>query len=129
MSLRNFESHEKRSPLGKWQRRRELDKIRNRRLLLERLEDRSLLAGLTWDGGGANNLWSNALNWNNDVAPASGDNLIFPAGAAQTTNINDMAAGTMFNTIQLSGGGYNISGSAIASGTVAAFCSAVAAPP
>lgn len=45
------------------------------------------LAGNTWDGGGANNLWSNSLNWTSDTLPGYGT-LVFD-GAVQTTNVID----------------------------------------
>lgn len=85
---------------------------RQRRLFLERLEERSLLATMTWDGSNSA-LWSDAANWVGDIAPAGGDDLFFPAGAANLTNNNDLGAGTAFNTILFTGGGYNITGNAI----------------
>jgi autotransporter-associated beta strand protein len=66
----------------------------------------------TWTGGGTTNHWSDAANWGGK-APSAGDNLVFPAGAAQATNTNDFAAGTTFNSITVSGGGYSISGNAL----------------
>jgi hypothetical protein len=81
-------------------------------MFLEQLENRSLLAVLVWDGS-ANNLWSNPANWAGDVAPAAGDDLVFPASAGNLANLNDLPAGTRFNTILIQGSGYNISGAAI----------------
>jgi uncharacterized delta-60 repeat protein len=72
----------------------------------------------TWDGrkddgtSAANNKWSTKENWLGDVAPSPADNLVFPAGSAQSTNMNDFLAGTTFNSITISLG-YNISGNAI----------------
>ena len=77
-------------------RRQEQARQRKRRLLLEKLEDRSLLAQMVWDGGGADDLWSNALNWQNDIAPAAGDDLVFAATGAGPSD-NNFAAGTSFN--------------------------------
>ena len=37
----------------------------------------------TWDGCGVDNKWTTAANWVGGIAPMAGDNLIFPAGAAQ----------------------------------------------
>ena len=91
---------------------RAAERRRQRRLFLERLEERSLLATLTWDGSNSA-LWSDAANWVGDVAPATGDDLFFPSGAANLTNNNDLLAGTSFNTILFTGGGYNITGNAI----------------
>jgi len=67
----------------------------------------------TWDGGGTTNLWSNAINWAGNVAPLSGDDLVFPAGAAQVGNTNDFPAGTLFNSITISSNSYSIVGNAI----------------
>jgi autotransporter-associated beta strand protein len=53
-------------------------------------------ADRTWDGGGANALWSTSANWDGDVsAPAAGDALFF-GGAAQLNNNNDLGASTAF---------------------------------
>lgn len=38
----------------------------------------------TWDGGGSDNKFSTAANWNGDSIPSSGDTLVFPASAAPT---------------------------------------------
>ena len=78
---------------------------------IEKLEDRSLLA--TWDGGGADNKWTTADNWVGNVAPAAGDSLTFPTGAARLTNTNDYASGTAFGSINFTGAGYNLGGNAL----------------
>jgi autotransporter-associated beta strand protein len=71
-------------------------KLRNSRafpivrwLLLTQLCSNSLQAGNTWDGGGADSLWSNALNWSSDTLPGYGT-LVF-AGDTRTTNTIDWA--------------------------------------
>ncbi len=68
----------------------------------------------TWDGGGANSNWTTATNWVGDVAPNPGDDLVFPSGTPQTFNDNDFPSATTFNSINLSGSAYNISGNSIA---------------
>src|SRR5678815_4254985 len=78
---------------------------RRRKLRLEVLERRDLLATLVWDGGGTNSLWSNPLNWVGDVAPQQDDRLMFPSAANETT-VNDFAAGTRFRSITISDAGY-----------------------
>jgi hypothetical protein len=78
------------------------------------LEDRLAPAIATWDGGGANNNWTTAANWVGDIAPQPGDDLVFPLGAAQTSNVNDFAAGTAFHSIGIRGNDYALSGNAIA---------------
>lgn len=70
----------------------------------------------TWTGGSvANGGWTTAANWGG-IVPAPGDDLVFPAGAARTTNTNDFPAGTSFHSIVFSGSGtgYTISGNGIA---------------
>ncbi|MFI5182525.1 MAG: hypothetical protein ACHQPI_14160 [Thermoanaerobaculia bacterium] len=69
----------------------------------------------TWTGGGANANWTTALNWSPSGAPASGDDLVFPAGGLRPTNNNDTAAATSYNTISFTGpvGGYSLQGNAI----------------
>jgi len=67
-----------------------------------------------WDGGGADNKWTTAANWHDDTAPAQGDTLEFPDGAAQLTAVNDFAAGTNFERIFVSGAGYALTGSRVA---------------
>ena len=65
----------------------------------------------TWDGGSTvNNLWTTKENWVGDVAPMAGDNLIFPAGAAQLDNFNDYPSEIVFGSITVSGSGYNLQG-------------------
>ena len=73
---------------------------------------------LTWDGGGANNNWSTATNWNFDFAPENSLGLIFPAGAPadSLTNNNDLFPSNQslqVSTITFSGGGYNITSNPI----------------
>ncbi len=66
-----------------------------------------------WTGGGGNANWNTAANWAGDSVPAAGDNLVFPAGAAQMTNSNNLTAGTEFGNIVFGTGGYSLSGNAI----------------
>lgn len=75
-------------------------------------------AGNTWDGGGANGLWSNNLNWDLNTLPTSGagNNLTF-AGTAQLVTQNDQfAAGTNFNGINFNAGAgaFTLNGNSIA---------------
>lgn len=64
----------------------------------------------TWDGGGANNLWTNPANWLGDVAPIPGDILVFPAVASQYNTLNDFPEATAFEKYLLSGAGYRLNG-------------------
>jgi hypothetical protein len=61
----------------------------------------------TWDGGSTvDSNWSTAANWEGDMAPLSGDNLVFPAGAARLENVNNYPAGASFGSVTVSGSGY-----------------------
>jgi autotransporter-associated beta strand protein len=64
----------------------------------------------TWDGGAADNNWTTAANWEGDVAPVAGDDLVFPAAAADKTTINDFPADTEFNSITFDESGYSVTG-------------------
>src|SRR6266436_3420867 len=63
----------------------------------------------TWTGGGLNNFWTNSANWGG-TTPVSGDDLVFPAGAARLSNSNNLGAGNLFNSITFSGSNYVING-------------------
>src|SRR5438093_2390056 len=47
-------------------------------------------AGTTWDGGGANNDWSTANNWNPNGVPATNGTaaIVFTGGTRLTPNLN-----------------------------------------
>src|SRR4051794_27397431 len=72
-------------------------------------------APVTWDGGGANDLFTTPLNWAADVTPAPLDSLTF-AGATRLTPSNNFAAGTAFGgiTFDASAGAFTIGGNALA---------------
>lgn len=68
----------------------------------------------TWDGGDVlNTNWNDPDNWLGDIAPVTGDDLVFPAAAADKTNTNNFAAGTTFNSIRIEGSGYTFNGNAL----------------
>ncbi|MCY2991112.1 MAG: autotransporter-associated beta strand repeat-containing protein [Planctomycetota bacterium] len=69
----------------------------------------------TWDGGGADNKWTTAANWNLDIAPTGGNHqwLEFPSTASQKSNVNNFASGTAFAGLLFSGSGYSVTGNAI----------------
>jgi len=53
---------------------------------------------VTWNGGGSDNLWTNAANWGG-TAPVAGDPLVFAGTTRATTGNNNFAAGTSFGGI------------------------------
>src|SRR5262245_29965605 len=85
-------------------------------LRVEDLEARTVPATtLTWSGNGSDNLWSDAANWTAkgpDTTPHTGDTVIFPDGAKQLKNSNDVQNLTLAS-IQFTGAGYDITGNAL----------------
>ncbi|HEV2946706.1 MAG TPA: FG-GAP-like repeat-containing protein [Gemmataceae bacterium] len=77
---------------------------------VEALEERALLSTDTWTGnGGANAGWSNPANWDQGVAPAPGDDLVFPLSFSQpVSSVNDLSAGMTFHSIGFVGFGANL---------------------
>ena len=98
-----------------------MDRGKNRRsrrrpITLEQLEIRLVLS--TWTGGGADANWSTPGNW--DTVPTGGSNIVFPAGAAQLANTDDLGPNMSFGTLTITGSGYSIAAS---NGSTAAFTS------
>lgn len=84
----------------------------------ESLEERDLLATVTWMGStgpGANANWTNGANWQGGIAPTPGDELVFPATATTFVSNNDFIADTKFGPITIANPatGYLISGNRI----------------
>ncbi len=73
------------------------------------------ISSISWDGS-ASNLWSNPANWSTNVIPQAGDNLVFPAGAANYSNQNDLGENYWFNSITFYDSGYTLSGNTIIMG-------------
>ena len=61
-----------------------------------------------WTGASTTtNRWSDPANWAANAVPKAGDNLVFPAGAAQLSNVDDLAAASsFFQSITVEAGGY-----------------------
>ena len=68
----------------------------------------------TWDGSASAN-WSDGANWAGNAAPigGGGETLIFPAGAGNKANTNNIGAALSFANIIFTETGYNLSGNAI----------------
>jgi autotransporter-associated beta strand protein len=84
-------------------------------LVLFTLAQAAAAATLTWSGA-SSALWSDPENWGG-TAPAAGDDLVFPAGAANLANSNDLPAFTSFNSITIATSGYFLSGNGVALGS------------
>src|SRR5438309_337312 len=85
-------------------------------VFLEVLGASATAAIRVWDGGALTNAnWTFAANWDVRIkfAPSPGDNLTFPAGAAQLVNTNSYTAGTGFGLITWSGAGYSAYGNTL----------------
>src|SRR5262245_39776602 len=81
---------------------------------LEALETR--LAPATWTGAGQTNNWSDRFNWSGNVAPVTGNALVFPATGVDPNsknNVNDFTDNRAFSSITINGSGYNITGQSI----------------
>jgi hypothetical protein len=66
---------------------------RSRRLFVEHLEDRRLLTTRTWTGNGADDLWSNAANWDGGLTvPTNGDDVVIAATANSAEVLFDSTA-------------------------------------
>ncbi|WP_422928206.1 beta strand repeat-containing protein [Singulisphaera sp. PoT] len=79
-------------------------------LALEALEIRVTPATSTWTGA-VSGAWSEAGNW--DVAPANGNDLVFPSTAANLSNNNDLTSVDQFASLTIQAGGYTLAGNAI----------------
>src|SRR5581483_1606128 len=77
-------------------------------LMLAMLSSSALAATKTWTGTTSGSM-STASNWQGNVAPASGDDLVFPNGVVNTAINNDFPADTAFNSITL-GNAYDLGG-------------------
>lgn len=66
----------------------------------------------TWDcGAGAPGNWSDRRNWQGDIAPASGDTLVFPPGAACLASHDDISLPVLsLDQILLTGNGHHMWG-------------------
>ncbi len=65
-----------------------------------------------WSGGGTDNYWTTAANWDG-IAPGAGDNLVFPPITARLSNSNNFPGGMAFEAITFTGTNYNIVGNSI----------------
>lgn len=85
-------------------------------LLIAATAHGAIAATCTWTGTGADNKWSTPANWNAcagaHVVPVNGDSLIFPNGAAQLANDNDLVK-LMVGQLQINGLNYAINGNSI----------------
>jgi fibronectin-binding autotransporter adhesin len=65
-----------------------------------------LAASITWDGGGADNLWSTDNNWDPNGDPAINSDLVLTGGTQLTNNMVSTSSGLVaqFNSIEFASG-------------------------
>ncbi|MGD9723817.1 MAG: beta strand repeat-containing protein [Pirellulales bacterium] len=117
-----------------------------RRLRLEPLEARTVLAAVSWDGGGDGSNWSDPLNWSGNALPTSADDVtinvvgtITVTHSTGTTTIRSLTSDEHFSitggSLTVSTGASNVNGNfsisnlatLIASGATATFTANAAA--
>jgi fibronectin-binding autotransporter adhesin len=79
-----------------------------------------------WDGGVVGSYWNETDNWDpSNFPPKSGDDLLFPAGAARLNNTNNLGLSTTFHSVTFTGDGYTLNGNQISlqAGVTAALAS------
>lgn len=83
---------------------------------MEHLEGRTLLATVTWDGGGGDLSWHNPQNWSGDVLPGVNDDVIINVAGSNPTITHSQNVTTRVKTIvsnerlSISGGTVETSG-------------------
>ena len=70
-----------------------------RRLLVESLEARLVLATVTFTGNAGNGTWSTAGNWDTNALPQNGDDVVIPNGTAPVIIYNNIAGATALNSL------------------------------
>lgn len=60
--------------------------------------------------GGFDGKWSDGFNWTESLPPCANANLIFPSGAANLNNSNDLGNPFAINSITFTGTGYTLNG-------------------
>src|SRR5688500_779492 len=83
-----------------------LSRWTGRQLVCERLEDRNLLAIVTWIGSSLNPIWSSASNWRDDAGvhrlPGAADDVVIGPTAGYTVT-HDAADADTVQSLTLSG--------------------------
>src|SRR5262245_3979522 len=97
---------------------------RRHRPLVERLEDRTVPAAVSWDGGAGTLNWNDAANWDTNALPTATDDVVIdvPASAitvthgSGTTSIHSL---TCQESLTLSGGSFSIAAPSTIAGAFA----------
>jgi hypothetical protein len=91
------------------------DRVRSVGAWLESLEGRTLLAAVSWDGGGDGSNWTSAKNWSNDVVPDANDDVTIGAlyGVKVDGGLTINGSLTLAGCLLFRSGNQSISGSGV----------------
>ncbi len=106
-------------------------RFRRRRFAIELLEDRRLLAVVTWDGGAGTLNWTDANNWDTNVIPATVDSVVIPDLVGTPTILYGSGTRTVASiqtaeTLSVTGGSLSINGNLSGVGSLVIAGGAVA---
>jgi hypothetical protein len=91
------------------------DRPRRSRVWAEALENRAMLAAVSWDGGGDGLNWTSAKNWSGDVVPGASDDITISTGSSvvvsSAMNINGSLTLSNGSRLGFTGGSQSLSGS------------------
>ena len=114
--------HVRRSRTRQHNQRRKSGRSQKRRLLLESLEVRNLLATVGWDGGGDGTSWHDPLNWDTDALPAVADDVVIDipgdVTVRHTTGATEVNSLTLAEDFELVGGALHIPTDVTTSGVI-----------
>ncbi|HMC11964.1 MAG TPA: hypothetical protein VKH44_11765, partial [Pirellulaceae bacterium] len=103
--------------------RRQFIRRRFRQIRLEVLEDRRLLANVTWDGGGDGTTWGDRFNWSADTLPGASDDVVIDvpesATVRYTTGNTSVQSLVSQEALIISGGALTIGHSSAINGSFA----------
>src|SRR5678815_583540 len=90
------------------------------RYAVEALEGRRLLSTVTWDGGAGNDSWTAPLNWDLNLVPTTGDDVLIPAGASVrlSSGTQDIGSLRCDGSFTLTGGTLSIAGASSLNGSL-----------
>ncbi|RFC44765.1 MAG: Autotransporter-associated beta strand repeat-containing protein, partial [Verrucomicrobia bacterium] len=72
-----------------------------------------LTAAFVWTGAAGDGNAANGANWAGGVAPSTMDDLVFGSAGAGTIDFSGFAPNTRFQTIQINGSGFTLTGNSI----------------
>lgn len=95
-----------------------------KRMQFGTLESRRLLASISWDGGGGDGLWNNALNWSGNAVPVAADDVtisnapaVIASGSAKQVASLSLINSTLTLGVNLTAFNLNLTDSTLRAGT------------